>query len=430
MEKLLFTDNADSTMSGTLSNGGTTLVLSASTGSLFPNPGAGEAFIVTLFEINGSSEEEFIEKAKCTARTADTLTIARDVDGAVLAAGGPASGGYAYPSSPERTVYVQLRWVSLAANEMLTAAVVNAATTKATPVDADKLPIIDSAASNVLKHLTWANLKATLFASLGALIAAGTSKATPVDADVIALGDSAASNATKNLTWANLKATLWASLGALIAAGTAKTTPVDGDGIAIADSAASSATKYLTLTNLWTNLFKGKADALYAPIAKGVTNGDSHDHSGGDGAQIAYSGLSGLPTLGTAAAKNTGASGDAVPLCNVANTWAENQTFGKAAGFDAEISPSATTGSITIDWSTGNRCKFTPTGNCTLTFTAPGVRCKLTLIVTSGATPYTITQPGSTVAMGTAPSTVANKDTMYQYDWDGSEYRWMGVTEP
>lgn len=43
----------------------------------------------------------------------------------------------------------------------------------------------------------------------------------------------------------------------------------------------------------------------FAPTAKGVTNGDSHDHSGGDGAQIAYSGLSGLPTLGTAAATDS-----------------------------------------------------------------------------------------------------------------------------
>jgi hypothetical protein len=42
-----------------------------------------------------------------------------------------------------------------------------------------------------------------------------------------------------------------------------------------------------------------------APAAKGVTNGDSHDHSGGDGAQIAYSSLSGTPTLGTAAAAAT-----------------------------------------------------------------------------------------------------------------------------
>ena len=32
-----------------------------------------------------------------------------------------------------------------------------------------------------------------------------------------------------------------------------------------------------------------------APAAKGVTNGDSHDHNGGDGGQIAYSTLSGVP---------------------------------------------------------------------------------------------------------------------------------------
>jgi hypothetical protein len=42
--------------------------------------------------------------------------------------------------------------------------------------------------------------------------------------------------------------------------------------------------------------------STYAPIANGVANGDSHDHSGGDGGQLAYSSLSGLPTLGTAAA--------------------------------------------------------------------------------------------------------------------------------
>jgi hypothetical protein len=39
---------------------------------------------------------------------------------------------------------------------------VSAADGKATPVDADSLPLSDSAAGNVLKKLTWANLKATL----------------------------------------------------------------------------------------------------------------------------------------------------------------------------------------------------------------------------------------------------------------------------
>lgn len=50
----------------------------------------------------------------------------------------------------------------------------HAATSKATPVDADELPIVDSAASNVLKKLTWANLKATLKTYLDTLYAAIT----------------------------------------------------------------------------------------------------------------------------------------------------------------------------------------------------------------------------------------------------------------
>jgi hypothetical protein len=49
-----------------------------------------------------------------------------------------------------------------------------------------------------------------------------------------------------------------------------------------------------------------RGDARYAPIAKGVTGGDAHNHDGGDGAQIAYTSLSGLPTLGSAAAAATG----------------------------------------------------------------------------------------------------------------------------
>lgn len=47
------------------------------------------------------------------------------------------------------------------------------------------------------------------------------------------------------------------------------------------------------------------AAADFAVAAKGVTYGDTHDHSGGDGGQIAYASLSGLPTLGDLAAKST-----------------------------------------------------------------------------------------------------------------------------
>jgi hypothetical protein len=49
---------------------------------------------------------------------------------------------------------------------------VTAAASKATPVDADLIGLVDSAASNVLKKLTWANLKATVKAYFDTLYAA------------------------------------------------------------------------------------------------------------------------------------------------------------------------------------------------------------------------------------------------------------------
>ncbi len=72
-----------------------------------------------------------------------------------------------------------------------------------------------------------------------------------------------------------------------------------------------------------------RGDLRYAPLAKGVTNGDNHDHSGGDGAQIAYSSLSGLPTLGTAAA--TAATDYAVAAKGVTNGDSHDHSGGDGA---------------------------------------------------------------------------------------------------
>lgn len=83
--------------------------------------------------------------------------------------------------------------------------ILNTQTDKATPVDADLIPLSDSASSFGLKKLSWANIKATLISSFGALINGLTAKTTPVDADMIVIGDSASSNASKKLTLANLK---------------------------------------------------------------------------------------------------------------------------------------------------------------------------------------------------------------------------------
>ena len=56
-------------------------------------------------------------------------------------------------------------------------ALINGATAKTTPVDADYVGLMDSAASNVLKKLSWANIKVTLkayFDTLYLALAGGT----------------------------------------------------------------------------------------------------------------------------------------------------------------------------------------------------------------------------------------------------------------
>lgn len=78
------------------------------------------------------------------------------------------------------------------------------------------------------------------------------------------------------------------------------------DGSLLTGLAPGGVTDYADLTGKPTlGTAAATAATDYAVAAKGVTNGDAHDHNGGDGAQIAYASLSGTPTLGTAAAANT-----------------------------------------------------------------------------------------------------------------------------
>lgn len=101
-----------------------------------------------------------------------------------------------------------------------------------------------------------------------------TDKTTPVDADLIPLSDSASSFGLKKLSWANIKATLISSFGSLINGLTAKTTPIDADMIVIADSASSDASKKVTFTDLKTFLF-GSPALTGTPTAPTQTAGDS-----------------------------------------------------------------------------------------------------------------------------------------------------------
>lgn len=98
----------------------------------------------------------------------------------------------------------------------------HAATTKATPVDADELPLVDSAASNVLKKMTWANLKATLKTYLDTLYQVLNSNLTTI-AGLTATTDNfivSVSSAWASRTPAQVRTTLGLGTAALLDTGT------------------------------------------------------------------------------------------------------------------------------------------------------------------------------------------------------------------
>jgi hypothetical protein len=106
-------------------------------------------------------------------------------------------------------------------------------------------------------------------------------------------------------------------------------------------------------------------DTVFAPIAKGVTNGDSHDHNGGDGGTIAYSSLSGAlvqdggtytPTLTNTT--NIDASTVSAPL-----TWIRLGNYVIVFG-GITVDPTAT-GNTVIKLSLPVASNFTTAFDCT-----------------------------------------------------------------
>jgi hypothetical protein len=192
-------------------------------------------------------------------------------------------------------------------------------TEKTAPVDADIALIEDSAASYAKKKLTWSNTKATLKSYFDGLYAtlshthtnmitgSGTANTIPKFTDVSSIGNSTLTESAVSghiSSTSNPHSTTASQVGLgdvtndaqLKRAAndfttfTEKTTPVDADITLIEDSASSYAKKKLTWSNIKATM-KSYLDSIYAPISNGVTNGDSHDHNGGDGAQIDHTTL-------------------------------------------------------------------------------------------------------------------------------------------
>lgn len=93
----------------------------------------------------------------------------------------------------------------------------------------------------------------------------------------------------------------------------------------------------------------------------------------------------------------------------------QTQLNGKASttggGKEAVAALSATTGTATGDLSAASVFTVTPTGNITLAFSniPSGVSVSTTVIISQGATAYTVTMPAGTTWLQTAPTQVANK---------------------
>ena len=83
MTVFVFSNNALTTLAGPIATSATSLSLAAGTGVLFPNPGVGQQFSMTLVSQTDSNVREIVY---CTARNIDTCTVVRGQEGTSPAA--------------------------------------------------------------------------------------------------------------------------------------------------------------------------------------------------------------------------------------------------------------------------------------------------------------------------------------------------------
>lgn len=144
-----FKNNATGTLASGITSATTTIVLTGGHGAYFPSLTGSQYFYATLKDSLNN-----LEIVKVTARSGDSLTVTRAQEGTSSQATNDAGDTFEI-----RPTAAGLEAIY---DEASGPAAINAGTSKATPVDADELPLYDSAATTTKKKLTWANLKATI----------------------------------------------------------------------------------------------------------------------------------------------------------------------------------------------------------------------------------------------------------------------------
>lgn len=172
---------------------GTSLVVQSGHGARFPSA----PFYVTVHPPSEFPTLDNAEKILVTAKSTDTFTIDRaegDTVAQDIEAGWHVSNAVFLDDFPDtfddltdgttNKAYTDAEKTKLSGIETAAdvtdagnvGSSIHGATGKTTPVDADTVPLIDSEASNVLKKLTWANLKAAIKSYYDSVTATMTNK--------------------------------------------------------------------------------------------------------------------------------------------------------------------------------------------------------------------------------------------------------------
>lgn len=307
----LFKNNAYGSLAAELSNVATSVTLGTGQGAKFPSPTGGDFFYATIVGLDGNGSESSWEIVKVTARASDVLTIVRAQE-STSAATWPAGSRIemrvtadtlssftdateAAAAAPVQSVAGKTGTVTLVKGDVGLGNVDNTSDANK-PVSTATQTALDGKASTSHNHDgVYEPADATILkdADIGVTVAAQGHNHSgvyePADATILKDADISVTVQAYDADLATI-------------AGLAKTDGnfIVGDGTNwIVESGATARTSL----GLGSAATSDAAD--FAVAAKGVTNGDTHDHSGGDGGQIAYASLSGLPTLGSLAAKST-----------------------------------------------------------------------------------------------------------------------------
>lgn len=334
MAKVLFSDNAATTATSSLSSGGTSITLTSS--AKFPVPTGSDYFYATLYQ-KPSATEINIEIVKVTANNTGTNTLTISQRDVTNITGSPGSG-YAYPGA-SGTVYVELRWIASDANLLMQAADMTAANVANTPSGGIAATTVQAAINEL--DTEKANLASANFTVLqvgGVAVPTATDISTAITSE---------RSATRTLTNATLDSSS-GKIGSLTGILKAATGSV---------SAATAGTDYSAGTSaLATGLLKSTTTTGALSIAAAGTDyqapiGTISGIAKGNGANALIAATAGTDYVAPGGALGTPSSGT---LTNCTFPTLNQNTTGTAAGLSATLAVGSGGTGITAAGASGN----------------------------------------------------------------------------